>query len=521
MPDQIASAPPAAKRPWYRLHRSTVTVAVIGLVVGIFTILPGEPGWYPERFSRLAERAVIHGWPAKFLWRTPRDWKNNSADTDSLLAWQLGDHVREFRAGALLLDLTIAIAAFAALVAGMESLSRWHRRRNVRWPVIAAEIGAVLIVGGAVIAWWALRHVDEELDTVISATPHERLKTVPRLPLWLRLAVGDEKLSSLHVNAPREGTRALWHSNSAKANAATIYLATHYPQQTVLVVFDGLSEADGKAIADITPLENLEFESSEPTDLPQALNASEHLPNLVELDLSVSRDFRGGESISDADVARLAKLPRLERFSTVAKKLTEKGYAELGKLNQLRELHLWNAWLSKASCSHIAALSRVERLDLGGSVIFQADLGELGRIDSLEELDLRYANLLDDGAKQLRALKHLKYLNLESTHITGAGLAAMLEPSPDNSHPLESLQFLSLESDAIVGADFKPLASLSSLKTLIVETNQINDETIAALQKLPALRHLHAVGSKGLSNAPEIEQRLKHALPSCETSIDL
>src|SRR6266566_7338319 len=114
---------PSARRPWYRLHRSTWLVAPLGLIVAVLLVVPGGIGSYPELDSWGNSPAIVHGWPVAFLWRVRSDWYPSGYDPAKVsptLPWKLTDSIWKFHPLALALDILVAALGIAAFVAIVE-----------------------------------------------------------------------------------------------------------------------------------------------------------------------------------------------------------------------------------------------------------------------------------------------------------------------------------------------------------------------------------------------------------------
>jgi hypothetical protein len=126
-------SPPSSCRTWRRLHRSTWFLMSIAFGIAVITVVPGEFGKYPDRYSHQQSNnhhaAIVHGWPISFLWRTPFRWLDEPSTSPSAKAWNVTESVRDFSWPALAFDAAFAIVGIAAFTGFVES----RRRRRSRF----------------------------------------------------------------------------------------------------------------------------------------------------------------------------------------------------------------------------------------------------------------------------------------------------------------------------------------------------------------------------------------------------
>jgi hypothetical protein len=200
----------ASRRPWYRLHLSTWLVAVLGLLVGVLLIVPGEDGVYPEDGSLRPERAVVHGWPWPYLWRTPATISSYQPMTTSS-PWWLCTAVRSLNGFALIAD-TLLCTCVCAIAVSIFELQR-RRTRRLQYSLRSLLLFVTLIA--LALGWWGLeraRNIElhEHLAGYWGKTPHYSEVIVPRFPLWVRDAIGEPSLLELGINRPADGRDYEW-----------------------------------------------------------------------------------------------------------------------------------------------------------------------------------------------------------------------------------------------------------------------------------------------------------------------
>ena len=418
------------RRPWYRLHLSTWLTLPFGLVVAVMVVVPGDASRNEVRPTFFVARPkvptgptndvgpIIHGWPLPFLWRAPQKWNGDPSTAATSLPWRLTDSVREFHWLPLLVDLAVAgfvLAVFAALV---------ERRRRKRSRLIQFSLRELLIISllfAVGLGWWNhRRQVKDRLSRIDGAT---KARFVPQLPLWLRIAAGDDALSRLGLNGP-VGPIVLPWGLSRRDEIQSI--VEQFPRETIVEMDNTVSSDDAAAVGAIRRLEQIRCVYQPTTDLTQLLSALERHPHL--------RDFEyigGLIKINDAQLAQIATLSQLESLSvhSNASQLTEKGLASLRNCKKLEQLELDGARLTTDAMACFSEMKQLRRLDLTAAQFINADLSTLPPIDGLEELVLAGTNLDDDDALQLRAMPSLRRLNIVGTQMTAAGVKEMLDPS--------------------------------------------------------------------------------------------
>jgi Leucine-rich repeat (LRR) protein len=183
--------------------------------------------------------------------------------------------------------------------------------------------------------------------------------------------------------------------------------------------------------------------------------------------------------LSDADVARLTRLPRCVRLSLVNDTLTANGYRRLAELaDGVESLGVQHAWQG----------------------IRDDELEFIGKIRSLHELSVWPVSVTDVGLSHLAGLDNLEVLRLSDFRDTPdfnkqgrrdklsdcSGLASLA--------PIKLLRRLDLQEVPIGAAGFKALAQLNQLETLRLSALRLppgdegTPEDVAALKSLSNLR---------------------------------
>jgi hypothetical protein len=183
--------------------------------------------------------------------------------------------------------------------------------------------------------------------------------------------------------------------------------------------------------------------------------------------------------VSPGGLALLAELPQIEELSTPVG-LSDKGMAEIAKMQSMKRLHVARDTLTDAG------------------------LGSIGKLASLEVLDL-YGNprMTDDGLRALRDLRFLRHLRLgREGSFTDRGM--------EHVASLPSLKVLWLDTPNVTDEGLRWLARSRSLERLYVYwLDTITDRGIVYLKDMPRLRKLNVGHARltdaGLANFAAIE----------------
>ena len=180
------------------------------------------------------------------------------------------------------------------------------------------------------------------------------------------------------------------------------------------------------------------------------LDANDQLAALASLrkleKLWISQHFLSSINVQDKGLAQLGALDQLRELRLAQTKIKgsslaafknlealdlsetpfgDDGAQYLSGMPRLRRLLLRNTLITDAALKHIATLNNLESLDLYGTKVTDAGLQELRRLSRLRDLNILGSPVTDEGAEALAALANLEDLNLYRTQITNAGLAKL------------------------------------------------------------------------------------------------
>ncbi|MFN0170348.1 MAG: leucine-rich repeat domain-containing protein [Bryobacteraceae bacterium] len=169
-------------------------------------------------------------------------------------------------------------------------------------------------------------------------------------------------------------------------------------------------------------------------------------------------------------------------------------------------IDLTSTWVTDADMAKLARMPELRRIDLSETRVTDAGLELLKPLQNVGELNCYYAEFLtDDGVRHLRGWKHLERLNLRGTRVTSKVFEHLAQ--------LTSLRWLDLAFTEIDDEGFEHLASLTRLEHLAIGGNRLNGSGLKLLKLLPSLTSLDAGGiqrvDSGLWGLPLTDQNLQ------------
>jgi internalin A len=262
---------------------------------------------------------------------------------------------------------------------------------------------------------------------------------------------------------------------------------------------------------------------------------------ISDLGGSVTRNARGGVSavslrgtwVSDADLRRLNQFHDLNELDLSLTHITDQGMQEIKGLRGVTALDLYYAeyvtdegvaaikdWkglkrlnlhgtkAGDTALEHIAGINTLESLNVGSTLMTDVGLERLTSLTNLKELTMGGNELGDAGLQALRQMNTLTYLDLSGRQgndkniwtiaMSEVGLQAVL--TLKNLHELrfgctstavgiEGAKFGEISTLSVTQKWLEQMKSLPKLEKLKVQgCNRINDDAVAAIIALPALR---------------------------------
>ena len=184
-------------------------------------------------------------------------------------------------------------------------------------------------------------------------------------------------------------------------------------------------------------------------------------------------------AITDAGLAHLKKLPKLESVSFSNTNITDAKLAHLKELANLKTIDFRNTAITDAGVKELKSLTDLKKLDIGfhnnSSDQVVEQLAQLKSLTNLNRLSLSWTNVTDAGLVQLKGLTNLRELDLSFTRVTDAGLVHL--------KGLTKLKTLFLGGKNITDAGLVHLKEMTNLQKLTLRGTKITDAGVAELQK--------------------------------------
>jgi len=374
----------APRRPWWRLHKSTL--AVIALAVAFAAL------WNVSAFLRhrpLSSRTEWHyGWPSTFLRREYGGWEPG----------KLTENVLEFNAFAFVAN---AIAV-AALVAVLAVLVERRRRRGRLLQVTLRELAVTIAVFAALLAWFGENLKAQRREVATVSTLHDSLFVVSidqGTPYWLR--------SWLPRPTPPHQFFGTDIRLFDRVRGATIGIGPQVPEE-----LSQLSEFPHLAWLTFWPARKLR---------------DEDFQRVRDLRQLVSLDCRESPLLTDAALPSLAELTKLQVLRLTGDGITSAGLRHLRGLTAMRELTLNDTDVDNAGLEQLAEMRDLEILELRQTYVTGGGLRRLRHLSKLRVLDVRGSGVSAAGAAELqRALPELRILTGQAPTIISDTSAARL-----------------------------------------------------------------------------------------------
>lgn len=230
--------------------------------------------------------------------------------------------------------------------------------------------------------------------------------------------------------------------------------------------------------------------------------ALERLTNLSGgLDAVTEINARGG-TVTDQGLARLERLPALQKLALDGTRITDAGLASLQKVPSLMELSLNSTGVTSTGLTQLAALPALKRLELMGCDLTLDDFAAVGRLPALETLVLnQVVELTDPGFDLICEARTLKVLMLNGcTGLTDRGLPSLAK--------LTALEELWLNKANLNGVGFREAVGkggLKNLKSLYLSSVPINPSGAKAVNSLKSLETLDISYIMGMNDAGVVE----------------
>jgi internalin A len=255
-------------------------------------------------------------------------------------------------------------------------------------------------------------------------------------------------------------------------------------------------------------------------------------PDLSVLDLSLTH-------ITDGGMQEIKSLRGITDFSLYfAEYVTDEGVAAIKDWKQLKHLNLHGTKAGDAALEHIAGLTSIESLDVGSTLMTDVGLERLTTLTELKKLSMGGNELGDAGLQALRQMPNLTFLDLSGRQgndkniwtiaMSDVGLQAVLSLKnlqelrfgcTSTTVGIEGAKLGEVSTLSVTGKWLEQMEALPRLQRLKVQgCGRINDEAVAALIAMPALREADL---KGTSVTEKGAAKLRAAKPGAVVYVGL
>ena len=234
------------------------------------------------------------------------------------------------------------------------------------------------------------------------------------------------------------------------------------------------------------------------------------MPPLAKLtNLKVLR-FTNNGKLTDAGMAHLAGLTKLENFSFVGTQMTGKSYARFDGFTKLTRVSHRGSLIDdeglRQLCDH---LPNLESLSLAHAKFTDVGAPHLAKLTKLKGLEVGASKATPQALTHIAKLP-LEYLQLGEGFESGAAIAFIKD--------LATLRRLTLtNAQGITDTDLQGLAGLTQLTHLEIGKMPLPDERIPALKPFAFLKSIRLVPAKA-PFTPEQQAKIQAMLP--QTKID-
>ena len=232
--------------------------------------------------------------------------------------------------------------------------------------------------------------------------------------------------------------------------------------------------------------------------------------------------------VTDADLAKLARLPQLREHQPGLHEDHRPGLEHLAPLKNVKVLDLYYAEsVTDLGIAHLKHWKNLEHLNLRGTKVTSSLFEHVAKMTKLRFLDVGHSRVNDDLFELLESLDHLEHLSFGGNKMSGAALPllkslpALKELSVSGQQRTDSglwsvsvtdfnighiaqlrrLEVLDLGETNVSDRGVAELARLKNLHTLDLRATRVTGKGIAALAGLPELRHLKLWKARGIDDA--------------------
>ena len=202
-------------------------------------------------------------------------------------------------------------------------------------------------------------------------------------------------------------------------------------------------------------------------------------------DDSTGKRFDNENTRSCEDLlVKVARLPGLKSLQLKESQATDGGLESIGRMTGLEEILIWDAGsVTDAGVAHLAGLSRLDRVHISGSKMTDESLVLLSGLPSIKSLSLQFSHFTDAGLARLQGRDRLTTLaiGLGDFRVTDAGVSHLSK--------FPCLALIDLQNSRVTDMGLESLVGLTKLTQLWLEKAPVTDEGVMRLKRaIPALK---------------------------------
>jgi internalin A len=190
----------------------------------------------------------------------------------------------------------------------------------------------------------------------------------------------------------------------------------------------------------------------------------------------------GKQNVTDAGIAQLHDLTKLESLVLRGTKLTDVGMASLSGLRNLKKLTISGTAVTDEGLKYLAGMRGLTWLDVDAEGVSDAALAHIVHRTQLEHLTLRAISSLT-AFEQVSTLAALRELEATVHKEVNAGWKCLED--------LGQLESLTVAGAGVNDEAMIHIGQLTRLKALSIRFSTMTDDGLAHLAKLENLEHLH------------------------------
>ncbi|WP_425616285.1 hypothetical protein NA78x_006230 [Anatilimnocola sp. NA78] len=225
----------------------------------------------------------------------------------------------------------------------------------------------------------------------------------------------------------------------------------------------------------------------------------ENLPTVKVLTIASSE-------VTDAGLAKLSKLPRLNSLHVMHAKITPSAMGSLRPIQSLDFLLLAGEHITDEVLANVSDLTQLTALEIKRCPITSVGLTSIAKTETMEQLTLNGLSALrEDDLQVLQRMKKLHWLKISHLDLSERGLEHLAKiPS------LETLCLCDERQSPLSVNDLDALNRFPKLKALSFEARASSNDVLLAVAKISSLEELQLIGDCFTSPCTSDIARLKN-----------